>query len=92
MIDSKDETTIGGLINNFIVAMYYIPLGFECTLVWPLLIAASMSMPQSIYRTFFTSQIADASEASFGKFGHMVSLVQEVWHQSKQSDNRLNIQ
>lgn len=91
MIGSKDETAIGGLINNFTAAMHYISLGFECALVWPLLIAGSLSMSQSIYRTFFTSQIVDTSEASFGRFGPIVSLVQEVWHQSKQSDNGLNI-
>ena len=90
VIDSKDETAIGGLINDFTAAMHYIPLGFERSLVWPLLIAGSMSIPQSTFRTVFTSRIADASEAGFGRFGHMVSLVQEVWHQSKQSDSGSN--
>ena len=75
VINLKDETAIDGLINNFTAAIHYIPLGFERSLVWPLLIAGSMSMPQSTFRTFFTSQIADASKAGFGRFGHMVSLI-----------------
>ena len=80
MIDSKDEMAIDGLINNFTAIMHYISLGFERSLVWPLLIAGSISMPQSTFCTFFTSRIANASKASFDKFSHMVSLIQEVWH------------
>lgn len=90
VIDSKDETAIDGLINNFTAAMHHIPLGFERSLVWPLLIAGSMSIPQSTFYTFFTSQITDASEAGFGRFGYMMSLVYEVWHRSKQSDSGSN--
>ena len=55
VIDSKNETAIGGPINDFTAAMHYISLGFECSLVWPLLIAGSMSISQSTFRTFFTS-------------------------------------
>lgn len=78
MIDLKDETAIGNLINNFTATIHYISLGFEYTLVWPLLITGSINMPQSTYRTFSISRIADASKVSFGRFGHIVSLVQEV--------------
>lgn len=55
VIDSKDETAIDGPINNFTATMHYIPLGFEHSLVWPLLIVGSMSMPQSTFHIFFTS-------------------------------------
>lgn len=82
---------MGGPINNFTAAMHYIALGFECVLVWSLLIADSMNMLQSIDCTFFTTRIVDTGKADFGRFGHMVRLLQEICHQSKQSKNRLNI-
>lgn len=45
VIDTKDEMAIGELINDFTTAMHYIPFGFKRALVWPLLIADSMSIP-----------------------------------------------
>lgn len=78
--DSKDDSVTADLIDDFTTAMQYIPSGFERYLVWPLLIAGSMSMPQSAFRNVFASRIANASEARFGRFGHMVSLAQESWH------------
>lgn len=83
VIDSKNVIAISGVINNFIIAIHYIFLGFEYTFVWLLPIVDSMSMLQSTYYNFFISQIADASKASFGRFDYMMSLVWKVWYQSK---------
>lgn len=74
------------LITSFAGALAFIPSGpdgFDRSLVWPLLIAGSMSTPSSPFRSVFADRIACLGEhAEFGSFGRMVRLLQEVWHQS----------
>lgn len=83
---SKHDTTMLNLIDRFAHAMEYIPSGpdgFDRSMVWPLLIAGSMSTPASSFRHMFASRVAGLGEhAEFGSFGRMVRLLQEVWHQS----------
>lgn len=83
---SKHDPTMLNLIDRFANAMEYIPPGpdgFDRSLVWPLLIAGSMSTPGSSFRHVFAARVAGLGEhAEFGSFGRMVRLLQEVWHQS----------
>jgi len=78
------------LINAFCKAMEYIPMGtegFDRSLVWPLLIAGSVSLPSSAFRTMFAhraNQLGDAS--NFGSFGRVKELLSEVW---RINDNKL---
>ncbi len=83
---SKHNDPMLNLIDRFASAMGYIPSGpdgFDRSLVWPLLIAGSMSTPGSLFRQMFANRIASLGEhAGFGSFGRMVRLLQEVWRQS----------
>ena len=83
---SKHDQTMLNLITRFASAMEYIPSGpegFDRSLVWPLLIAGSMSTLASSFRQVFAARVAGLGEhAEFGSFGRMVRLLQEVWHQS----------
>lgn len=83
---SKHDTAMVSLIDRFALAMEYIPQGpdgFDRSLVWPLLIAGSMSTQGSSFRHMFGTRVAGLGEhAEFGSFGRMVRLLQEVWHQS----------
>ncbi|WEW59753.1 DNA-binding transcriptional regulator ume6 [Emydomyces testavorans] len=57
------------------------PDGFDRSLVWPLLICGSYSVPSSSFRTVLTKRIEQlGGQAEFGSFGRMVCLLREVWH------------
>lgn len=59
------------------------PDGFDRSLVWPLLIAGSVSTPTSSFRRVFAERVELLGEqAEFGSFGRMVRLLQEVWRQA----------
>ena len=64
--------------------MNYIPAGpdgFDRSLVWPLLIAGSVSLPGSSLRTTFEERIAQMGDvAAFGSIGKARELLKEVWH------------
>jgi hypothetical protein len=54
--------------------------GFDRSLVWPLLMAGSVSLPHSPFRTMLSqraSQLGAASE--LGSFGRVKALLSEVW-------------
>jgi hypothetical protein len=80
--DRTQAATVN-LVHNFCKAMEYIPTGvtgFDRSLVWPLLVAGSVALPSSPFRTMFAqraSLIGDASE--FGSFGRVQELLSEVW-------------
>jgi len=62
---------------NFIPAG---PEGFDRSLVWPLLIAGSVSLPGSSFRTMFSERSAQMGEAAqFGSFGRVKELLKDVW-------------
>ena len=83
---SKYEPTMINLVEQFAAVLEFIPSGpdgFDRSLVWPLLIAGSLSTPSSGFRRAFADRTARLGEhAEFGSFGRMVRLLQEVWHQS----------
>jgi hypothetical protein len=71
------------LVNAFCKAMEYIPMGaegFDRSLVWPLLVAGSVSLPSSTFRTMFSQRAHQLGAASeFGSYGRVKELLSEVW-------------
>jgi hypothetical protein len=71
------------LVNAFCKAMDSIPLGangFDRSLVWPLLVAGSVSLPSSPFRAMFTQRAAQLGSLSdFGAFGRVQELLRQVW-------------
>ncbi|KMU91341.1 transcriptional regulatory protein pro1 [Coccidioides immitis H538.4] len=56
------------------------PGGFDRSLVWPLLICGSYSVPNSPFRSVLARRMEQLGEqAEFGSFGRMARLLQEVW-------------
>jgi hypothetical protein len=70
--------------------MEYIPTGpegFDRSLVWPLLVAGSVSLPNSTFRTMFAQRAGQLGGSSeFGSFGRVKELLSEVW---RVNDNNL---
>ncbi|KAI4217648.1 MAG: hypothetical protein LQ351_000244 [Letrouitia transgressa] len=87
---SRHDSTMQDLLDRFTQSLGMVPSGpegFDRSLVWPLLIAGSMSTPGSTFRqVLFTRIDALGEHAEFGSFGRMVRLLQEVWHQSDEAD------
>lgn len=71
------------LVSALCKAMEYIPAGihgFDRSLVWPLLIAGSISLPCSSFRSMFSERSALLGDAAnFGSYGKVRNLLQEVW-------------
>jgi hypothetical protein len=71
------------LVSALCKAMEYIPAGpdgFDRSLVWPLLVAGSVSVPQSGFRKMFSERSALLGEAAeFGSYGRVKELLSEVW-------------
>lgn len=83
---SRRDPSMVGLVERLAHALEYIPGGpdgFDRSIVWPLLIAGSQSIPGSSFRQVFADRIASLGEhAAFGSFGRMVRLLREVWRQA----------
>jgi hypothetical protein len=79
----RTQPSIANLVNALSDAMEYIPAGpdgFDRSLVWPLLVAGSVSLPNSAFRTMFTERSMRLGEASeFGSFGRVKELLKDVW-------------
>ncbi|MBE7180650.1 MAG: hypothetical protein INR71_05465, partial [Terriglobus roseus] len=71
------------LISKFSDLMRYIPAGaggFDRSLVWPLLVAGSMSMADSPFRSMFAERCDGLGDAAnFGSFGRVRELLHDVW-------------
>ncbi|KAJ4370645.1 DNA-binding transcriptional regulator ume6 [Neocucurbitaria cava] len=71
------------LVSALCKAMEYIPAGpdgFDRSLVWPLLVAGSIALPESGFRTMFAERSAALGDAAnFGSFGRVKELLSEVW-------------
>jgi hypothetical protein len=80
----RTQASIANLVNAMSDAMDYIPAGsegFDRSLVWPLLVAGSVSLPNSSFRTMFSERVHRLGEASeFGSFGRVKELLKDVWH------------
>jgi C6 transcription factor Pro1 len=72
------------LVDALVQAMEYIPAGpdgFDRSLVWPLLIAGSISLPGSSFRNMFNERCQRMGEAAeFGSLGRVKELLKDVWH------------
>ena len=56
------------------------PEGYDRSVIWPLLIAGSASIPGSPFRKLFSDRTAKLGIAgSHGNFGRLVKVLQEVW-------------
>ena len=79
----RQQSSITNLIKALTDAMEFIPAGpdgFDRSLVWPLLIAGSVSLPTSLFRTMFSERTARLGEASdFGSFGRIKELLKDTW-------------
>ncbi|KAF1815870.1 hypothetical protein P152DRAFT_390354 [Eremomyces bilateralis CBS 781.70] len=80
--DRRDPNVMN-LVDTLVDAMSFIPPGpegFDRSLVWPLLIAGSVSLQHSSFRLMFTERSAQMGDASqFGSFGRMAELLKDVW-------------
>ena len=79
----RQQPNITNLVDSLAEAMNYIPAGpdgFDRSLVWPLLIAGSISLPSSTLRSTFHERMAQMGEAAgFGSMGRARELLKEVW-------------
>jgi C6 transcription factor Pro1 len=79
------QSTIN-LIARFAETMQFIPSGpdgFDRSLVWPILICGSFSVPTSPLRRVFAERVERlGDQAEFGSFGRMSRLLHEVWRRA----------
>ncbi|KAI9705788.1 MAG: hypothetical protein M1820_005036 [Bogoriella megaspora] len=77
------SSTITSLVDALVQAMDFIPAGsegFDRSLVWPLLIAGSISLPDSSFRSMFNDRCMRLGEAAeFGSLGRVKELLKDVW-------------
>ena len=82
----RTQESIVDLVHKLTEALHYIPSGpdgFDRSLVWPLLIAGSVALPNSSFRNMLQARIEGLGEqGAFGSFGRMVRLLREVWRQA----------
>jgi hypothetical protein len=87
--DRTQQSTVN-LVSAITNALQFIPagpFGFDRSLVWPFLMAASFSTPGSAFRQVLAERAAALGDISdFGAFGRMYRLVQEVWRLSDDPD------
>ncbi|KAF2090799.1 hypothetical protein K490DRAFT_34730 [Saccharata proteae CBS 121410] len=80
----RQQSTIVNLVNQLTDAMGYIPAGpdgFDRSVVWPLLIAGSVSLRGSSFRLMFQERAMQMGETSeFGSFGRIKELLKDVWN------------
>jgi hypothetical protein len=82
----RSEPSIPRLVSAMTKVLEVIPAGpsgFDRSLVWPLLMAASFSAPDSRFRLVLDERaVALGTIGDSGAFGRMYRLVQEVWRLS----------
>lgn len=75
--------SVMNLVAAFANVMEYIPAGttgFDRSLIWPLLMAGSVSLPGSQFRLMFAERCSRLGEASnFGSFGRIRELLGDLW-------------
>jgi hypothetical protein len=79
----RQQQNITHLVDTLADAMNYIPAGpegFDRSLVWPILIAGSASLPNSPFRNTFFERVAQMGDAAnFGSMGRVRELLGHVW-------------
>ncbi|KAI1817767.1 fungal-specific transcription factor domain-containing protein [Poronia punctata] len=83
---SPSQSSCIGLVEKLTTILQHIPsgpCGFDRSLSWVYLIGGSVSGANSQFRHFFADRIAQLEEASsFGSFGGVVAILNEVWQQA----------
>jgi hypothetical protein len=83
---SPSQSSPVALIEKLVGVLQHIPSGpegFDRSRVWVYLIAGSMSLPGSSFRSFFEERVAQLGEqANCGSFCRMTTLLREVWLQN----------
>jgi hypothetical protein len=78
-----DDHNVTSLVSAFCSVMEFIPAGPEGhdrSLVWPLLVVGSVSLPTSSFRSMFEERCSRLGEAAnFGSFGRIRELFKDVW-------------
>ncbi|KAG5919543.1 hypothetical protein E4U42_006485 [Claviceps africana] len=82
---SPSQETAWTMVEKLTLVLHFIPSGphgYDRSLVWVYLMAASVSLPGSTFRDLFEDRIAQlGDDAACGAFGRMVTVVREVWKQ-----------
>jgi C6 transcription factor Pro1 len=85
----RTQSNITNLVASFTELMEYVPGGpdgFDRSLVWPLLVAGAVSLPDSTFRKMFADRAARLGESSdFGSFGRIKELLKDVWRVNDES-------
>ena len=80
----RHQTSIVALVESLTSTMAFIPGGvdgFDRSLVWPLLVAGSVSLEGSSFRTMFSIRSKELCRAAdFGSFGRVAELLKDIWH------------
>ncbi|EFZ00597.1 transcriptional regulatory protein pro-1 [Metarhizium robertsii ARSEF 23] len=84
---SPSQPSPRALIEKLTTTLQFIPSGpqgYDRSLVWVYLIAGSVSLPGSNFRSFFEERVALLGhDAMCGAFGRMVTVVREVWRRTE---------
>lgn len=79
----RHQASVVALVETLTSTMAFIPGGvdgFDRSLVWPLLIAGSVSLEGSSFRTMFSMRSGElGGAADFGSFGRVAELLKDVW-------------
>lgn len=79
----RHQPSITNLVSALTDAMNFIPAGpegFDRSLVWPLLVAGSVSLPGATLRSMLSERSRQMGEAAqFGSFGRVMELLRDVW-------------
>jgi serine/threonine protein kinase len=79
----RTDASLANLVEAVTDAMNFIPAGpngFDRSLVWPLLVTGSLSLPHSPFRKMFADRSTLLGEASeLGSFGRIKELLKDVW-------------
>ena len=85
----KTDLSTRRVVDDFVAWLERVPAGAagpDRGLVWPLLVAGSMSVPGDRFRAALAARVARLGDAGkHGSFGRMVRLLQEVWQRSEES-------
>ncbi|KAG6117453.1 hypothetical protein E4U13_001047 [Claviceps humidiphila] len=84
---SPSQASMQGLMEKLTMVLQLIPSGphgYDRSMVWVYLMAASVALPGSGFRDFFQDRVAQLGDAaaSSGSFGRMATIVREVWKQA----------
>lgn len=82
----RNQQSTRNLVDAFCKDWQYIPdgpMGYDRSLVWPLLITGAFSTPSSAFRNMLNARMVKMGDnADFGSFGRVYRLLQEVWRLS----------